>query len=177
MFDCYLRLEQLPAEIKSRHKIKLDAKTPRFDVTAQFGYFKPLEYLKNPKGMIILYLQATDGMINSIDRRRADVWLQCKNSVNFSSIYMLDLGTETVIGYGYPPDTKTLKGGKENVFFDNRADGYLFLANKDFSQIEILIIPNGKHIVQGVAKQLADGKLNEILQQFRAEAKPIFQYL
>lgn len=176
MFSCYLKLEQLPKEVKAKHKIKLEASTPRLDVTAQFGYFKPLESLKNPKGMINFYLQGTDGMINSNDRRRADVWLQCKNSVNFSSIYTLDFGTDTIIGYGYPPDTKTLKGGKENVFFDNRTDGFLFLVNKEFSQVEILIVPNGKHIIQGVAKQLADGNMNEILQQFRVEAKPIFKY-
>ena len=72
IFSAYLKLEQLPDEVKSRNKIKLGAKVPRFDLTRLAGYYKPLESLKNKKGQIILYLNETRGIIDSPDQRRAD---------------------------------------------------------------------------------------------------------
>ena len=182
MFDCYLRIEVLPCEVKKRHKIKAESSIPRLDVTAQAGYYKPLEALKNDKGIIYFNLIETRGYINSTDIRRADVRLQCrdnigKQSVNFSSIYLLDLNTENIIAYGNPPSAKTLKTGKQNPFFENREDGFLFLAKKDFSEIEILIVPNGKYIIQGLAKEISDGKMNDILKNLRSHAKPIFNYV
>jgi hypothetical protein len=84
---------------------------------------------------------------------------------------------ETLIGYGEPPQTKELKdrkkGSKPNPFFENREDGYLFLIAPDNNTIEILIVPNGRYVIQGVAKQLEDGQFNEALKQMRDTAKPM----
>jgi hypothetical protein len=184
----YLKTEQLPKEVKTRHKIKAEAKIPRLDVTAQAGYYKPLEALKNHKGMIYLNLMGTDGLINSTDRRRADVWLQCRAG-NFSSIFTLDLGNENVIvAYGNPADEKYFKPQKvktkdgvktvprPNPFYENRADGFLFIAAPDYSKIEIIIVPNGRYHIQSICKEYADEKLNGILTVLRAAAQPIFQY-
>ena len=108
-------------------------------------------------------------------KSKAETRLQCQckgSSINFSSIYLesLKIG-ETLIGYGEPPQTKKLKGDKENSFFDNRMDGYLFIISPDFQTIEILVIPQGRQLVRGYAQKLADGQLNEALYEVRKSAK------
>ena len=89
LFSAYMKFEQLPDEVKTLHKIKTGAKIPRFDLTRLAGYYKPLESLKNKKGQIILYLNETRGIIDSPDQRRADRFLMGKDSLNFSSVFLL----------------------------------------------------------------------------------------
>jgi hypothetical protein len=175
MFSSYLKLERS----QSIKKDGTESKTPRYAVTSQAGYFKPLESLKNAKGEIVMYCQRND---KCNPNSTAETRLQCKDSVNFSSIY-LDL--ETMIGYGEPPQEKMLKPGKKkkkdgsvtpidrpNPFYENRSDGYLFIVAPDEKTIEILIVPNGRALIRGYAAKLADGQLNDALEQVRSEAKP-----
>ena len=186
----YLKCENLTKEVKTRNKIKADAKIPRVDVTAVAGYYEPLQSLKNPKGMIFFNVLGTDGVINDTDLRRADVWLQC-SAGNFSSVYMLtDLCKENeIIGYGNPSDVeyfkpKTVKCAdgttktkpRPNPFFKHRNDGFLFIAKPDFTVIEIVIVQNGRHYIQSEARRYADGQMIEVLETLRAAARPIFQY-
>jgi len=184
----YLKLEQLPKEEKARNGIKVDAKIPRLDVTAQSGYYAPMEAVKNKKGMIYFNLIETDGVIKSTDLRRSDVWLQCSFG-NFSSIYMLDFDTENIVAYGNPADAKYFKPKRikntngtvkqverPNPFYEYRNDGFLFIAKPDFSILEIIIATNGRYSIQSMAKQYADGKFDDVLAALRGSAKPIFQY-
>jgi len=185
----YLKAENLTKEVKTRHKIKPEPRIRRVDVVAQAGYYVPLAALKNPKGMIYFNILGTDGIINSTDRRRSDVWLQCAG-INFSSIYVLDLGVENeIIGHGNPPDVAHLKPKlvknkdgttttipRHNPFYEYRNDGFLFIAKPDFSALEIIVVPNGRYIIQSIAKQYADGQMNDILKVLRNAASPIFQY-
>jgi hypothetical protein len=67
--------------------------------------------------------------------------------------------------------TEKLKGGKANPFFDNRMDGYLFIISPDRNTIEILIVPQGRQLIRGYAAKLADGQLNEALNELRESAK------
>jgi len=165
VFSCYIKLER-------RQSIKKDgseSKTPRYVATASAGYFKPLQSIKNAKDEIVMYCQRTEQCNKN---SKAETRLQCKDSVNFSSVYFdnLKIG-DTLIGYGEPPQTKELKGGKQNQFFDNREDGYLFVASPDLNTIEILIVPQGRQLIRGYAKMLADGVLNEALNVLRKQAK------
>jgi hypothetical protein len=165
MFSCYLEMER-------RQSIKKDgteSKTPRYVVTAQAGYFKPLRSITNAKNEIVMYYQRNDKCNTN---STAETRLQCKGSVNFSSVYLENLKIgETIIGYGEPPQTKELKGGKQNPFFENRADGYLFIVTPDYNTIEILIVPQGRQLIRGYAAKLADGQLNEALNELRKSAK------
>lgn len=181
MFVAYLKFEQLPDEVKSKYKIKLNAKTPRFDLTRLAGYYKPLESLKNKKGQIVLYLNGTLGIIDSTDQRRADRFLMGKNSLNFSSIYLLDSSIQTnrgcFVGYGNPNRSRTYsKENRPNPFFECKNDGFIFLITPDWKAIEILVIPDGYNTILGNAKALADGVYNEALETMRATAKTFFQY-
>jgi hypothetical protein len=136
---------------------------------AQAGYFKPLDALKNAKNEIVMYYQPND---KCNPNSTAETRLQCKGSINFSSVYLKNLKIgETLIGYGEPPQEKELKGDKQNPFFDNRADGYLFIIAPDLKTIEILIVPQGRQLIRGYAAKLADGQLNEALNELRKSAK------
>ena len=179
IFSAYLKLEQLPDEAKSRNKIKLGAKVPRFDLTRLAGYYKPLESLKNKKGQIILYLNETRGIIDSPDQRRADRFLMGKDSLNFSSVFLLDGSTNGsgFVGYGNPNRSKTFGKKKlPNPFLECKNDGFLFLIAPDWQAVEILVIPDGCNTILGNAKALADGVYNEALGTMRATAKAFFQY-
>ena len=180
LFSAYMKLEQLPDEVKNRHKIKVGASVPRFDLTRLAGYYKPLESLKNKKGQIILYLNETRGIIDSPDQRRADRFLMGKDSLNFSSVYLLDCSTPTngnLIGYGNPNRAKTFgKEKKPNPFLEVKNDGFLFLIAPDWRAVEILVIPDGCNTILGNAKALADGVYNDALVTMRATAKTFFAY-
>jgi hypothetical protein len=160
--------------MERRQTIKKDgteSKTPRYVATAKAGYFKPLTAIKNAKNEIVMYYQRND---KCNPNSKAETRLQCKGSVNFSSVYFQNMKIgETLIGYGEPPRTKELKGGKQNPFSENIEDGYLFLISPDLNTIEIIVVPNGRYLIQGVAKKLEDGQLNEALKQIRYTAKPM----
>jgi len=171
MFSCYLKMER-------RQTVKKDgaeSKTPRYVAVAQAGYFKPLQLIKNATNEIVMYYQRND---KCNPNSKAETRLQCKGSINFSSVYFENLKIgETLIGYGEPPQTKELKdskkGTKPNPFFENKTDGYLFIVAPDLQTIEILVVPNSRFIIQGNAKQLADGQFDEALKQMRETAKPM----
>jgi hypothetical protein len=159
--------------MERRQSVKKDGtetKIPRYVATAQAGCFKPLDTLKSPKNEIVMYYQRNE---KCNPNSTAETRLQCKGSINFSSVYLenLQIG-ETLIGYGEPPQTKKLKGSKQNPFFDNRADGYLFVVSPDLKTIEILIVPQGRQLIRGYAAKLADGQLNETLNELRKAAFP-----
>jgi hypothetical protein len=172
--------------MERRQGVKKDgteSKTPRYVVTYWRGYFKPLDALKNANGEIVMYYQRND---KCNPNSTADVRLQCKNSINFSSIYLENpKAGEVLTGFGEPPREKALKPVRRNKkdgsttlverpnpFFNNRADGYLFIltpGQKDGypDTIEILVVPQGRDLIRGYAARLADGQLNEVLNQVR----------
>jgi hypothetical protein len=158
--------------MERRQSIKKDgteSKTPRYVVTAKAGYFKSLDALKNAKEEIVMYYQRNE---KCNPNSTAETCLQCKGSINFSSVYLENLKIgETLMGYGEPPQAKELKGGKANPFIDNRADGYLFVISPDLNTIEILIVPQGRQLIRGYVAKLADGQLNQALNELRKSAK------
>lgn len=180
VFDVYMQFEQLPDEVKKRHKIKIGATVPRYDLTNWAGYYKPFESLKNPKGQICLYLNETRGIINSTDKRRADRFLMAKDSLNLSSVFLLDSSTPSdlgIVGYGNPNRAATYgKDKKQNPFLNYKNDGFLFLIAPDWKRFEMLVIPNGCNTILGNAKAMADGFYNEALETMRATANRFYQY-
>ena len=100
IFSAYIRLEQLPDEIKKRHGGKAGAKIPRFDVTATAGYYRPLEAIKNGKGMVIMYLNETRGIIDSPDQRRADRFLMANSAAEKQSPPPPSFGSRGILPAG-----------------------------------------------------------------------------
>jgi hypothetical protein len=179
MFDCYIKLQQLSDELKRANKIKVGAMIPRLDCVAMAGYYEGLKPLISSKGQLKFYLQETRGLINSNDQRRAGYFLMGEHSINFSSIFLQKFDSvdqKNCFGYGEPNDNKTLKSGEPNPMLLFCEDGYLFITNPDFKEVEILIISKGRYLIQGYTKMLASGAFNEALQAMREQAKPIFNY-
>lgn len=179
MFRAYLRLEQLPDDVKAKHKIKIGAKKPRFDLVKMDGYYPPMDCLKNSKnGQTCFFLNGTEGVINS-HIHKAETYLQAKGSLNFSSIYMADQTPINgyLLGYGFPNPSQTYSQKKvSNPFYNYRGDGFLFVIAEDWSTIEILVISNGKYTIESYAAALVSGAFNEALEFFRNTAKPVYQY-
>jgi hypothetical protein len=179
IFSAYMKFEQLNDETKARHKIKVGAKVPRFDLTRFAGYYKPLKSLVNNKGQLCLYLNGTMGIIDSPDERRAERYLQGKDSLNLSSVYLLQQSqiSGDYVGFGNPNRAKTYsRTNKPNPFYECRDDGFLFLIAPDWRTIEILVVTNGYNTIQGNAKGLADGVYDGALETMREAAKTFFQY-
>jgi len=97
------------------------------------------------------------------------------NSLNFSSIYIEDYDFPEY-GYGYPNAKRLLSNGSINPQFEFRNDGYLFVINKDYSEIEILIIPDGRNLISGYYQRLIDGLFDDDLKRLRNQSKSFFQY-
>jgi hypothetical protein len=176
MFDCYLKLQRS----QTVKKDGTTSKTPRYVVTAIAGYYKPLNELKNAKGEIVMFYTRND---KSNPKSTAATRLQCncKGSVNFSSLYFEDLQANgTAIAYGEPPSAKELKNGKKgtkpNPFYGNSDVGFLFIVSPDANApetIEILVLPNSRNTISGLAKKMTDGQFDEAINQVRNAAKPM----
>lgn len=177
--NSYYLLTQLSDDVKIKNKIKVGAAVPRYDCVESEGYYPEMERLVSTKGDLHFYLCETKGVINSPDQRRADRFLQAAKSFNFSSVYLLDEQTADghLIGYGNPNGQKTYGKGKiPNPFWECRNDGFLFIISPDWKNIELLVMPNGKFTILGLAKALADGQFDEALDTIRATAKTFYQY-
>lgn len=182
LFTAYIRAERLTDEVRARNGMKPAGKTPRFDVAEMAGYYKPLEALRLKNGMLYFYLNNTaytTSTTNNPARRRADRSLQVKDSLNFSSVYLLETPAAdgSIIGYGNPYGAATFgKDRKPNPFAGCSNDGFLFIIAPDYSQIEILVIPNGLFTMLGNAQALCDGRYNEALEAMRNNARPYYEY-
>jgi len=80
------------------------------------------------------------------------------------------------LSYGYPNSNRLLSNGSENPFFQFRNDGYLFIENKDSSELEMLIIPNSRNLISSYYQLLIDGEMDEDILRLRQSATPFFDY-
>ena len=62
-----------------------------------------------------------------------------------------------------------MKNGEPNPMLPFADDGFLFISTPDFTAIEILIITNGRYLIQGYLKMLANGAYNEALKAMREQ--------
>lgn len=178
IFCNYLKLEVLPDAIKLQLKIKLNPKTPRYDVTAMAGATMCFDRLKNKKGMIVFYLIPTKEISKKYDRI-ADHNLQAKDSYNFSGLYLLEqVDNEPIVGFGNPMQDETFGKWRKtnNPFYEARDDGYLFLIQPDWKQIEIFVVRGGGGSIIANAQSLKDGFFVNEMERIRQQAQPIYNY-
>jgi hypothetical protein len=176
----YLRFAQLPERKNVERKGTIEQrKQPRYDLVASVGYWEALDRLKNYKGMLYFNLIPT----NKNDNRKQvgttpEYYLQCtpakSKTINFSGIrFQYSDGKETSSASGEPSDHSKLKAGVDNPMYDQRNDGFLFLFSKDMQKLEVLIIGNGRILIDAYRKQLSLGGFDEVLQQLRLQAKGV----
>ena len=152
-------------------------KTPKYTITAQAGYYPPMELLTGRDGQISMNLMEKLKVGDNVPSMR----LQAKNSLNFTGLkdYFQD-GKLSGFAYGYPLDKQTYsKDERPNPFFDYKQDGFLFLIEQDEkdptnltpTSIELVVLEGAKVLISAYCKQLVMGGFDEALQALREQAQ------
>ena len=178
MIGTYYKLATLPDEVRAANKIRSKARLDciLFTDMAAGGY-KGLTFFVNDKrhkGQLFFYKTSCRDFVNTDSKRLAE-WSLTGSGLNFSSIYIDDLDFAE-IGYGYPNANRLLANGSPNPLFEFRNDGYLFLTNSDLSEIELLVIPDGRNLISSYYQKMIDGGFDDEIRQLRQQAKPFYQY-
>lgn len=168
----YYKLAVLSDEVKALNKIRSKA---RFDCIKYAGNYNGMTNFVNNHGQLFFYKTPCREFVETQSKRVAE-WSLTNNSLNFSSIYIEDLDF-LEYGYGYPNSKPRLSNGEVNPLFPYKNDGYLFIVNKDYTQIEILIISDGRNLISHYYQHLIDGGFDTEIELFRNEAKPFHEYI
>jgi hypothetical protein len=176
----YLRFEQLP-EFKTvtRGGVTTERKQPRYDLTAMAGYWPPLDRLKNHTGRVFFNLIPSD----KVEARKQGgttpaYYLQItpakSKALNFSGVRFeyTDTGAR-VYASGEPPQTERLKGSVTNPMYGRRGDAFLFLFSADMQALEVLIVTDGRVLIDAYRRQLANGGMDAVIEALRLQAQPV----
>ncbi len=178
MIPVYYKFEVLSDVLKEANGIKVNAKKTRLDCTKVAdntpGGYEGLNPLINNKGMLYLSLTETRNVTNNDSKRRAYYCLTT-SKINFTSLYIEDL-TNPGFAYGYPNPNPKLQNGEDNPMFLYRDDGYLFIISPTYKQIELIVYPDGKHLIYAYYQKLLDGTMSKTIEALREDAKDFFDY-
>ncbi|MBC5774241.1 hypothetical protein H8S95_09220 [Pontibacter sp. KCTC 32443] len=173
MLTAYYKFEILPDEVKAQHGIKAKGRLDCTAYTNTTGYTGLMNFI-NSKGQKYLYKMPAREFVKANNKRLAE-WALSNGRLNLSSIYFEDTDYPEY-GYGYPNANRLLGKGEPNPLFPFRNDCYLFITNADITQIEVLVILNGRNLVPAYYQRLIDGDLDNELQSLREQARPFFNY-
>lgn len=172
MIRGYYKLVVLTDELKTLNKIRIKA---RLDCIASAGNYLGLTNFVNKKGELFFYKTPCREFIESNSKRTAE-WSLTNDSRNFSSIYFEDFDI-LEYGYGYLNPNLRFNNGKSNPLHSFRNDGYLFIINKDYTEIEVLRLVEGRNLISHYYQHLIDGFFDIEIQRLRLEAKPFYPYI
>lgn len=174
MIKSYYKFMKLPEEVRKLYKIK---SKKRFDCVGQSDIgskYKGLHPFYNNKNQLFLYMDNSYKIVDAEVKRRADYTLTGQG-MNFSSIYIEDLEYPT-IGYGTPNANQFLKNGEQNPMYQYSNDGYIFYLNKDYTQLEVLVFEDSRHLIGNVYQVAIDGGFNDKLEELRQNIAPVYNY-
>jgi len=176
MLKAYYKFIVLPDEVRSLNKIKSESRLDCISFTDKVtGNYKGLTFFVNSKGQFFLYKASPHSFIET-DKKRIAEWSLTSKSINLSSIYIEDI-ENSEIGYGYPnPNREIGKNRQPNPLFEFRNDGYLFLMNKDLSELELFVVPDGRNLIRSYYQKLKDGGFEVEIRELRNQAKLFFTY-
>ena len=151
-------------------------KTPKYTITAQAGYYPPMELLRGRDGLVSMNLMEKLKEGSNIPSMR----LQAKNSLNFTGLkeYFEDCKLSGY-AFGYPLDKPTYsKNIKTNPFYEYKQDGYLFMVYQDKkdptniipTSIELVVLEDAKVLISAYCKQLKMGGFDEALAALRLQS-------
>lgn len=178
----YLYLKQL-TELKNvtRKGVTKPRKQPRYDLCFARGNWNALNKLKNNKEELFFNLIPSD---KNGHRKQNDTtpeyYLQCTPSkskaINFSGIrFLYSDNCRTMFAIGEPSPLLKLTGNVVNPMYEYRSDGFLFTFSDNMETLEILVINNGRSLIDTYRKQLAMSHFDEVLTKMRGQIKPISQ--
>lgn len=172
MIKAYYKFIVLPEEVKQLNKIKSKA---RLDCVCFSGNYEGLTFFVNKQGQLFLYKVPAKEMVNTHSKRISE-WTLSNNNLNFSSIYIENLDCIN-FGYGYPNKNPFIGIEKKpNPVYPYCNDGYLFIINSDYTVIEVLVIIEGRNLINSYYQHLIDGYFDAEISELRANAKPYFKY-
>lgn len=178
MIGAYYKLALLPDDVRAINKIKSKARLDCIVFTDKVaGGYKGLTFFVNDKrhkGQLFFYKTPCRDFISTDSKRLAE-WSLTGNGLNVSSIYIDDTDFPE-IGYGYPNANRLLKDGSQNPLFQYRNDGYLFLINQDYSEIELFVIPDGRNLISSYYQKFIDGGFDDEVNQLRQQAIIFYSY-
>ena len=120
-----------------------------------------------------------DATLHPSDRQHWD-WFQksevalTQSGFNFSSIIYECDGCN--IGYGYPNPKYRLSNSQLNPLYKNRNDGYIFIHNEEYSEVELLVFPDKKDLIDSIYNHIIDGHYDEQLEYIQVGAKVFYDY-
>ncbi|MFH5885269.1 hypothetical protein ACG2F4_13230 [Halalkalibaculum sp. DA3122] len=167
----YFKFLNLPEPIKKANNIR---SKKRLDCIQYSGDYKGLDCLKNNKGMLFFYKTPAREFVNA-DSQRVAEWSLTKSSLNVTSLFIEDLDYPE-LAYGYPNSSRLLNNGDKNPFYPYRNDGYLFIMNKDITELEMLVIPDSRNLIRSFYQLLIDGELDSNINQLRQQAQAFYDY-
>lgn len=152
-------------------------KTPKYTITAQAGYYPPMELLRGRDGLVSMNLMEKLKEGDNVPSMR----LQAKNSLNFTGLkdYFQD-GKLSGFAYGYPLDKPTYsKKNRINPFYEYKEDGFLFIIHSDNNNpknlvpvsIEVIVLEGAKVLISAYCKALKMGGFDEALRALREQAQ------
>ena len=147
----------------------------------------PLYIYENKKGMLFLYQNPTNKVLNKRYSNKAEYCLT-GNSMNLSSLYTEYDDEKVQYAYGFPnkKDMNTLL--KENGFnpqYDYTKEAYIFIGsygddklNRRFEYLEVYVFSNARDEIENIYNLAIDGEYDEWFQIYREKAnlQPYFTY-
>lgn len=175
LIGAFYKLATLPEEVRATNKIRSKARLDCVSYTDRMaGGYKGLTNFVNSKGQLFFYKTPCREFVNTDSRRLAE-WSLTNDGQNLSSIFIDDVDFPEV-GYGYPNPNRLLSNGRPNPLFAFRNDGFLFLNNEDYSEIELFVVADGRNLINSYYQRLIDGGFDEEVKQLRNEAKVFYEY-
>lgn len=173
MITAYYKFQNLPDAVKRANNFKSKQRLDCIEFVSKDDY-KGLDAFVS-KDKFFLYLTACKQFVSSNTKRIAEYSLTGKG-LNLSSIYIDDLDN-IEFGYGYPNPNRFIgKDKKPNPLFPFRNDAYLFKVNADYSEIELFVIQDGRHLINSYYQILIDGGFDEEIELLRKQARQYFNY-
>ncbi len=161
---------------------KSSKKTPKYVITAEAGYYPPMDELRGRDGRVSVYLMAkretqTKSSVPAMS-------LQAKNSLNLTGLkdYFVN-GALSGFAYGYPYDKPTYSAKERaNPFFECREDGFLFVVHQNHeaptpearqlpTEFEMIVLQGGKCLISAYCKALMNGGFDDRLAELRKQIK------
>jgi hypothetical protein len=175
MIAAIYNLAQLSDEVKAKNGIRSKARLDCVTYSDQMpGGYKALTNFVNSKGQLFFYLTPCRDFVNTDSRRMAE-WSLTNSSQNLSSIYIED-NDFPEFGYGYPNANRLLSNRTPNPLFDYRNDGYLFQVNSTYTEIDLIVVKDGRNLITSYYHKMIDGGFADEVARLKAQARPFYPY-
>jgi hypothetical protein len=164
----YYRFQTLPSTVRELNKI---VSKKRLDCTHYYSNdYKGIEpFLNKEKQFFIQINDASNYVYKKISEDSIS-----SRGLNLSSlIYDCE---NCSIAYGHPNKQVKLRNGKINPLRDFKNDGYIFIHNTEKTELELLVFPNMRDVIDSIYYDVLNGDLNCVINDYRDNAEVFYDY-